>query len=229
MSDPRGPEDANSPWARPGQPSPEAPESSSSAQPQEQAWQPDSSQHPYQPQQNWPPQQWEPQQQWQPPQQGWQPGAYPQGGQYPQQWAPDPRAGATPAQPGRQYYPSQPYGAGSQQVYGEVPPTPTDTPKRSRAPLYLGLVLLVVVIGVVAAFFFAGRTTLDQEAAQIGVAQVLTTSYGIENVTDVSCPSGQQVKENESFLCTVLIDGESRDVAITFVDDDGTYEVGRPM
>ncbi|WP_068271914.1 DUF4333 domain-containing protein [Aldersonia kunmingensis] len=228
MSDPREPEDANSPWARPGQPSPETPESSSSEHPEQQAWEPDATQQAYEPQQ-WPGQQNWPQQQWQPqPQQpGWQGGPYQQGQPYPQgqpyqqQWAP---------QPGQQYYyQGQPYGAAPQQAYGEVPPMPTDTQKRSRAPLFIGLGVLVVIIGVVAGVFFAGGTTLDQEAAQIGVAQILTNSYGLENVTDVSCPSGQQVKENDSFICTVLIDGESRDVAVTFVDDDGTYEVGRPL
>lgn len=208
MSDPREPEDANSPWARPEQP----------------ASTPDSTQQAYQPQQRpeeqqWQPthQDWRPEPQWQPQQQGWQAGPPPHGQPYPQQWA---------QQPGQPYFQGQPY---PQQGYGEVPSTPTEAKKRSRAPLYIGLVVLVLGIGVAGAYFVTGRSTLDQQAAEVGVARVLTTSYGLAKVTDVSCPAGQQVKKNDTFTCTVRVDGESRDVTITFVDDEGTYEVGRPM
>jgi hypothetical protein len=212
MSDPREREDANSAWARPGQPSPDGAGTDASDQPHQQPWQPE-------PQRNWPPQQhWQ-----QSPQQNWQPGAY-QDQPYAQQWP------QHPAGTGQPFYGGQPYGGPPQPapLYGEVPPAPSDVAKRSRAPLFIVLGLLVVVLGVAAVYFFGGRSTLDQQAAETGVAQVLTQSYGLENVTDVTCPSGRRVKKNDSFTCTVTFEGEIRDVTITFVDDKGTYEVGRP-
>lgn len=57
---------------------------------------------------------------------------------------------------------------------------------------------------------------------------MLTESYGLTDVSDVSCPSGQKVEKDTTFTCTVLVDGDQREVTVTFTDDDGTYEVGRP-
>jgi hypothetical protein len=92
----------------------------------------------------------------------------------------------------------------------------------------LAVVLVLVIGGIVAAVLLTSRDTLDQQAAEAGVAQVLTDSYGLQNVADVNCPSGQEVRRDETFTCSLTVDGEPRRVTITFTDDDGTYEVGRP-
>jgi hypothetical protein len=49
-------------------------------------------------------------------------------------------------------------------------------------------------------------------------------------VSDVNCNDGAnpEVKEGDTFTCEVSIDGTKRQVTVTFQDDDGTYEVGRP-
>jgi hypothetical protein len=74
---------------------------------------------------------------------------------------------------------------------------------------------------------------VDVDAAQSGVQQILTdesNGYGAKNVKDVKCNDGQSptVKKGETFDCEVSIDGTKRQVTVTFQDNDGTYEVGRP-
>ncbi|TSE01644.1 DUF4333 domain-containing protein [Skermania sp. ID1734] len=212
MSSPNGPNEPKDQWARP----------------QEQGWQ--------QPQ--WSPQ---PQQQWQPqpehPQQGqqqqWsspygQPA--PQYGQPGQQYAQQPGQ-QWPAEPGQWNQPGQQWGQ-PEQPWGQPPgEQPIGAPKKkSKLPLIGGAVALVVVAAVVVALvlFFTHKTLLDQNAAQDGVKKVLTESYGVQNLSGVSCPSGVEVKKDAQFTCTVTIDGEHKDVTVTFTDDNGTYEVGRP-
>lgn len=151
---------------------------------------------------------------------------YGQAGQYGQ-----PQYGQ-PGQPG-QYgqagqYPSQP------SPYGQP------APKRSKG-LIFGVVggiaaLLIVVIGIlgfVAPGFFI-TTTLDVNKANSGVQSILTdetNGYGAKNVKDVKCNGGSNptVKKGGTFDCTVSIDGASKRVTVTFQDDKGTYEVGRPQ
>jgi len=65
------------------------------------------------------------------------------------------------------------------------------------------------------------------------VQQILadqTNGYGAKNVKDVKCNDGQDptVEKGASFNCEVSIDGTKRQVTVTFQDDRGTYEVGRP-
>ena len=65
------------------------------------------------------------------------------------------------------------------------------------------------------------------------VQQILTdeaNGYGAKNVKDVKCNNGQSptVKKGDTFNCEVSIDGTKRQVTVTFQDDNGTYEVGRP-
>jgi len=57
---------------------------------------------------------------------------------------------------------------------------------------------------------------------------VLTGSYGIKDVDDVTCPADQKVEQGESFTCELTVDGEPQQVTVTFTDDSGTYEVSRP-
>ncbi|MFD6882848.1 DUF4333 domain-containing protein [Rhodococcus sp. NPDC060084] len=145
-------------------------------------------------------------------------------------WGPPPGAqqwGQPGPHPGQQQ-PGQPWGPPSAgaQPWGQ-PPAP---PKKSKLPLIIGAVvaLVFVVGGVIAIATLGATTTLDAEAAEAGVAKVLTESYGATEVGDVSCPTGQEVAAGNSFACTVTVDGQYRSVTLTFTDDAGTYEVSRP-
>ena len=142
-----------------------------------------------------------------------QPGPYGQPGQYGQY---------SPGQPG-------PYG----------PPSGDPGSKRSRAVIatVIGvfaaiLVVVILVLGFWEPGFFV-TTKLDVNKAQAGVQQILTdgtNGYGAKNVKDVKCNNGQNptVKKGASFDCDVSIDGSKRQVTVTFQDNKGTYEVGRP-
>ncbi|MDL9935911.1 DUF4333 domain-containing protein [Gordonia sp. ABSL1-1] len=92
--------------------------------------------------------------------------------------------------------------------------------------------LIAAVVVVVTAFWLPGWAPkkLDQSAAESGVQTVLTENYGIakDQVSDVSCPSGQKIKSGDSFTCTVTVGGQKQQVKLTFLDDDGKYEVARP-
>ena len=152
-------------------------------------------------------------------------GQQPQYGQ-PGQYSPYPTGGAEASPYGQQFspYPTQASEQGS---------------KKSLAVI-LGVVgvLAAVVIAVVAVlgFWKPGwwvETQLDVTAAQSGVEQILsddTNGYGAKNVEDVKCNDGQNpiVEKGGTFTCEVSIDGTKRQVTVTFQDDSGTYEVGRP-
>ena len=98
------------------------------------------------------------------------------------------------------------------------------------------LAALVVAVVAVLGFWKPGffvTTKLDVGAAQSGVQQILTdesNGYGAKNVKDVKCNNGESptVKKGETFDCEVSIDGTKRQVTVTFQDNNGTYEVGRP-
>ncbi|OBI74168.1 DUF4333 domain-containing protein [Mycobacterium sp. E740] len=196
------------------------------------------------------------QQAYQPPQQypateqqyGQQPGeynpqAYQQPGQYGQpqygQQYPQPQYGQQPGQYG------QPPGQYGQQPgqYGQYPqyqqPGAEEGSKRSLAVVggVIGLLAAVIVAVVLVLGFwkpgFFVTTKLDIGAAQSGVQQILTdeaNGYGAKNVKDVKCNDGQNptVEKGGTFNCEVSIDGTKRQVTVTFQDDKGTYEVGRP-
>lgn len=191
------------------------------------------------------PQQYPTQQYGQPTQAYPQPGAYPQygqPGQYPQPG--QPQYGypgqQQPGQYGQPQYgqPGQQYGQPGQYPYGQMPQG-EDGSKRSMAALgtilgVLGAIIVVVVL--VLGFWKPGffvTTKLDVAKAQEGVQQILTdeaNGYGATNVEDVTCNGGESptVKRGDTFNCEVSIDGTKRQVTVTFQDDDGTYEVGRP-
>jgi hypothetical protein len=163
-----------------------------------------------------------------------QPGQYAQPGQYGQ-----PQYGQ-PGQYGQQ--PAPQYGQPPGQ-YGQypsyTPPGAEEGSKRSLAVIggVIGVlavifVAVVLVLGFWKPGFFV-TTKLDVSAAQSGVQQILTdeaNGYGAKNVKDVKCNSGQSptVKKGDTFNCDVSIDGTKRQVTVTFQDDKGTYEVGRP-
>ncbi len=164
-----------------------------------------------------------------------QPGQYGQQyGPYGQQYGQQPGAefGQQPAQYGQQ--PGQ---------YGQYPPYSApgseEGSKRSLAVVggVIGLLAAIIVAVVLVLGFwkpgFFVTTKLDISAAQSGVQQILTdeaNGYGAKNVKDVKCNSGQSptVKKGDTFNCEVSIDGTKRQVTVTFQDDKGTYEVGRP-
>lgn len=192
---------------------------------------------------------------WQPP--AYPPGQYPQYGQPPVPGYPPAEYGAPgygqPGQPGQYgqpagYPPPPPYGQyppgqypppGVPGQYGQYLPPGADTPKASARALggvlgALGAVVLaaVLILGFWKPGFFV-TTKLDVGKAQQGVQQILTDEaggYGAKNVSDVKCNNGQNptVKKGDTFNCEVSIDGTKRQVTVTFQDNKGTYEVGRP-
>lgn len=147
---------------------------------------------------------------------------------------------------------------GTQPVYGQPPFGPQqgrfNQPRRyghvenrpegasSRLPTAVlsgGIALLVVVIVAVVLALGSWRpssfftTKLDVNDAQIGVQQVLTDQihgYGAKNVEEITCNDGQNptVKKGGTFTCEARINGAKRQVTVTFQDDKGNYEVGRP-
>lgn len=101
----------------------------------------------------------------------------------------------------------------------------------SGAGALLAVVLAVVFALTKPSFLFTKK--LNIQAAQAEVQRVLTdeiTGYGDKNVKGVTCNNGQNatVKKGDSFSCQVTVDGVQRRVTVTFLDDNGNYEVGRP-
>ena len=159
-----------------------------------------------------------------------QPGQYAQPGQYPQ-------PGQYGQQPAAQY--GQPPGQYGQYPSYTPPGAAEDGSKRSLAVIggVIGVLAVIIVAAVLVMGFwkpgFFVTTKLDVNAAQTGVQQILTdetNGYGAKNVKDVNCNNGQSptVKKGDTFNCNVSIDGTKRQVTVTFQDDKGTYEVGRP-
>ena len=251
MSGPQGP-DPTQPW--PGSQPPSDPPAwqQPPAQDQPPAEAPAWGQPPAYPQPQYPGYQQPAQPGYQPPPQ------YPGGDQYGQQptaYGPSSYPQSTP--PGQYGQPTQ-YGQPAQQPtqYGQYSPyqqpgaegqqfspygsTTSEAGSKKSLGVILGVlgVLLVVVVAVVGilGFWKPGwwvETQLDVNAAQSGVAQILSdeaNGYGAKNVEDVKCNDGQNptVEKGANFNCEVSIDGTKRQVTVTFQDDDGTYEVGRP-
>jgi len=167
----------------------------------------------------------------------------PQYGAQPQYGQQQPGQYGQPGQPqyGQQYpqYGQQPgqYGQPGQPQYG---PLGEETASK-KSVAALGTILGVLAALIVAAVLILGfwkpgffvTTKLDVNKAQTGVQQILSdeaNGYGAKNVKDVKCNNGQNptVKKGDTFTCEVSIDGTKRQVTVTFQDDKGTYEVGRP-
>jgi hypothetical protein len=94
-------------------------------------------------------------------------------------------------------------------------------------------VIVILVLGFVVPGFFV-TTKLNVNKANTDVQSILTdetNGYGAKNVKDVKCNGGSDpvVKKGGTFECTVSIDGANKHVTVTFQDDKGTYEVGRPQ
>ncbi|GAA2048634.1 DUF4333 domain-containing protein [Williamsia deligens] len=178
--------------------------------------------------------------------QGW--GAPPQYGDQTQPGG----AWSGPTQGGPQWeqpsYGNQPHGGPAfgqpgfdQQQYGQIPGPGQDaftsmTPAgRKRSPAVLGavggIVVLVLAVLAITAFWapgFAVTTELSRSSVEKGVRTVLVRDYQATDVSAVRCPNGQKVEKGSSFRCSLTVAGAQQQVTVTFLDDKGTYEVGRP-
>lgn len=157
---------------------------------------------------------------------------------YPQQ----PQYGQPPGQygPPQPQYGQQPGQYDPQQQFSPYSSSGTDAGSKKSMAVIGGIVaalvaVLLIVVGVLGfwkpGFFMT--TNLDVTAAQSGVQQILsdeTNGYGAKNVEGVNCNDGAnpKVEKGGTFDCEVSIDGTKRQVTVTFQDNDGTYEVGRP-
>ncbi|UXA11296.1 DUF4333 domain-containing protein [Mycobacterium sp. SMC-8] len=252
MSGPQG-SDPTQPW--PGQQPEQGTDQPAGESAANQGWQPPTPGAGQQPeQQGWQPPAYTPQQypQYQQPTQPptYTPAQYPadQYGQQPAEYNPagypPPGQYSQPGGYGQQY--GQPNAYGQPGPYGQYPgapgyPAPGQEEGSKRSLAVIGGVVGVLAAVVIAAVLVLGfwkpgffvTTKLDINAAQAGVEQILTdetNGYGARNVNDVKCNNGVSptVKKGDSFNCEVSIDGTKRQVTVTFQDDDGTYEVGRP-
>jgi hypothetical protein len=191
-------------WGQPGRQQPWAPQATGNAEPTQQ-WTGQQPQWGQQSSPSWPqqPAQTSP---WDSTQQQW--GSQPQ-----PQWGQSGQWGQQPAAPGQ-----------------PEPALQIGKKKRSHRGLVFGGIgaLVVVVVVVVLALVFMSSNKLDNGAVQQGVQKVLKDSYGIDDVQDVNCPSGEKVKVGNSFDCSMKVGGESKKVTIKITKSDGTYEVGRP-
>jgi hypothetical protein len=137
-------------------------------------------------------------------------------------------------QPGAAYAPP-----GSQ--FGEPPAHADAEQKGSKRTMAILVTLGLLVVAILAAVGVTGfwkpgyfvTTKLDVDKAQQGVQNILTdqvNGYGVKDVKDVKCNKGANptVKKNDTFTCDATIDGQHKQVTVTFQDDSGTYEVGRP-
>ena len=76
------------------------------------------------------------------------------------------------------------------------------------------------------------RKVFDEAALEgdDGVRKILVENYNVEagEIGEVDCPADQQVKQGNTFDCTVRIGEVENTVRITVADEDGQYEVGVP-
>lgn len=169
------------------------------------------------------------------------PGQFPGGAQ-----VPAPGAYGQPGPYGQPVGYGQPAGYPGSGPYSQYPvqypPAPEEVGKKNwdRKKLSViggsvgaALVLVIAVLGFLTPGFFV-TTKLDATKAAAGVLQILsdeTTGYGAKNAKDAKCNNGNDpvVKKGDSFECSVSIDGVAKKVTVTFLDDKGTYEVGRPQ
>ncbi len=157
-----------------------------------------------------------------------------------QQWAGgQPVWGGPPQQEEWQGALRQPWAGpeAGQQEWGDGHPAQADPSvsgraRRSRLPIVLGVVAVVVaavvlVLGFVTPGFFVTKV-FDTAAVQTGVQKVLTDDYGLTGVTGVTCQQKVTVVKGGRFTCQATVAGAQKQVPITITSDDGAYEVGRP-
>jgi len=170
--------------------------------------------------------------------------------QQPQQWGQQPQYGQQPGYPqsGPQQQPGYPQSGPQQQPqYGQQQPgqydygqsqfpgtqgEAQDKPK-SKKGLFLGIGALVVIIAAVGILGFVtpgwfNTQVFNNTQMQTDVQKLLTETYGIKEISAVTCPSGQEVKDGVKFTCTATIEGKPQEVPITVKGDTGNYEVSPP-
>ncbi|MFJ9783855.1 DUF4333 domain-containing protein [Amycolatopsis sp. NPDC101161] len=128
----------------------------------------------------------------------------------------------------------QQYGGGFQPAQygglGAFAGKPEKKPKSKKPALIAGAVVLVLVVGGVAAWLlgaFRGNV-LEQQSLQDGVVKVLNESYGEPDVTNAQCPANEAAENGTTFDCTVKIGGQDKKVTIRVLNDRPEYEVGAP-
>ncbi|WP_405495867.1 DUF4333 domain-containing protein [Nocardia sp. NBC_00511] len=175
----------------------------------------------------------QPQQQWGQSQPQWQQPGQPEWGQQQpqpqagQQWGQSQPQWPQQGQPGAQDWSQQQPGQPGQQW--PQPAQPAGGKKKTGLFIGIGAIVVLVLAGVVAGVvWLTSKDQLDNSAVQSGVQKVLKDSYGIDDVQNVSCPSGQKVQVDKTFDCTLKVGGDAKKVTIKITKDDGTYEVGRP-
>lgn len=187
------------------------------------------------------------------------PSGYPQQGQeqwpqqqpygQPQPGGTFPPSGPQPQQPWgypqQQQWPQQPYGqpygqppAGYPAGFGQFPPGfQPEQQQKSKAPLIIGigvlvvLVAVVLVLGFIAPGFFYKEKVFDAAAVEQGVEQILTQEGVTYDKGSASCPEDQPVRPDYTFSCTVTVDGKEKEVPIKVIDaeaDPPKYQVGTP-
>src|ERR1700688_1917913 len=172
-----------------------------------------------------------------------------QAGWHPPAYAPT-QYGQPQPYPGAPQYPQQGQEFSQQATqYGEpgqFQPGPYGEPAAPGKGSRISLSIVGGVVGVLAAIIVAAvlvmgfwkpgffvTTKLDVNKAQSGVQQILTdqtNGYGVKSADNVKCKNGQNppVKKGDTFTCDVSVDGQHKQVTVTFQDNSGTYEVGRP-
>ena len=95
--------------------------------------------------------------------------------------------------------------------YPSLPEAPAAT-KKSKLPLILGIVVVLVAIAVgVLGFYKPGffvTKVFDSAALQTGVTKILTQDYGLANVTGVNCGQNIKVTQGATFTCSANVDGK---------------------
>lgn len=74
----------------------------------------------------------------------------------------------------------------------------------------------------------APSRVFDSGAMADSVKKILTDNYKIADVSDVSCPSGQEVRDGAKFDCAVTVGGKAEKATITPTGDNGDYQVSAP-
>lgn len=154
-----------------------------------------------------------------------QPVAVPQGGPQQQGGA---QQGGHPQQAFQQQGFQQP---GAPSGY-PAPPRARGARKSGKAPTIVVTALITGIVSVTATLLATGTLTapptFDEDALTEGVAEVLSTSFDLTDVEDVSCPSAVKVVEGAEFECTFTSGGEDLSIPVTVLNDEGQYRVGGP-
>jgi hypothetical protein len=111
-------------------------------------------------------------------------------------------------------------------------------PRRKHSWLLYGGALTTVVVAVILIVGFASPgiflvRKLDITQAQAGVERILSdpAGYGARHVSNVTCNDGHSpiIHKGETFTCEATIDRVRQVFVVTFIDDAGSYQVGRPQ